>query len=319
MRKIAALTMVLGLLGSVSLWGAGRTLSAPTLLESPSPRIAAMAGAATTLPDHSASQLYNPALLTTLRSSQLQLSHNKGFIDDTTNQLSAGSPMKNGAWGFCVTHYDAGQTAVIDDHGRRTVSAQRDLVLSGGAARRFGDFSAGLLGKFFSSELAQTDRATAWAFDAGVYSQIYSRVCLGASVQNVGTRLAYISEKEKLPRVFRAGASLRLAAAFPTTVYVGGAYYGTTAETRPSIGMETAFGPLQVRAGYGTGRHAETFALGTGVAFSNIGLDYSFGLIDSSLAQHRVGVSFQFGLTPAKPSPETFYPLTSPEMTVVEP
>jgi hypothetical protein len=59
--------------------------------------------------------------------------------------------------------------------------------------------------------------------------------------------------------------------------------------------METRVSLLALRLGYAIKPNANEFTVGTGFLFHNVGVDYSFGLVQNELnSVHKVGMSFKF-------------------------
>ena len=97
-----------------------------------------------------------------------------------------GSPLPKGSLGFSVGYYDGGELDLFDGVTRRTVAAQKDIVISLGYAQKVGNASIGLTGKYLSSELGEVAKATAFAGDLGLQLPVHPRIRIGAAVQNMG-------------------------------------------------------------------------------------------------------------------------------------
>lgn len=233
---------------------------------------------------------YNPAALASLRSAQVSLSYQSGIIDDAYGRVDAGIP----GFGVAAGYYTAGDVDLLENGVSRTVNAQSDLMMSVGMARRFGATSIGIAGKFISSQLAETDRATAWAGDAGAVFQFRS-LRLGAAVQNLGGKLTFVDDGDPLPRIARAGIEIPLRIVnLPAALRAEAPYLINDSEWRPAAGVEIRAGPMFFRAGYRTQSELEGVSLGTGFVLGGLSVDYAFGLVDDLDARQRVSVVFRF-------------------------
>lgn len=266
------------------------------MLEAPSARSAALGEALSAGTDDIVAFSYNPGSLPTLNRGHASFLFHRGINDDFYSQFLIGRPVGRSGIGLSVGYYDGGDVEVPDGASVRTVNAQRDLVLSAGAGRRFGRFSAGLAAKYFSSELAETDKAAAVAGDAGVNYQLTSRVHLGAGVQNIGTPLKYSESEEPLPRIARLGAAVSISPlGTKSLLLLDAPYYMNQEKFFPAVGFETVLGPLALRAGYKTILDDELISLGAGFQIGATDLSYAFDLANELSSRHRISVGLRFG------------------------
>ncbi|MCB4756885.1 MAG: PorV/PorQ family protein [Elusimicrobia bacterium] len=303
MRKNLTLTLIFlwGSLGPVAAVQAeGRTEAGLTLLGASGARPAALGEAFTSAADDITALYYNPASLKTLRSGQASFLYQKGLVNDTYGQLVVGFPREKRAYGVSLGYYDGGSVSVFDGVTQRTVKSQTDYVLGVGAARTWKTLDVGGTFKYFSSELAETAKASAVAIDAGATLPVHPRVRLGASLQNFGTPLKYVSYSDDLPRIIRVGLSwLMIPGPAATTLFFDAPYHVNQSELRPAIGVESLVGPMALRAGYKTGGDLQSFSIGAGFMWQNASFDYAFGLVDKLESSHRISVSMRFAA--AKP------------------
>src|SRR5262249_42958162 len=146
---------------------------------------------------------YNPASLKTLKTGQASFLYQKGLVEDSYGHFMIGSPMRNGSLGLSVGYYNGGSIDLYDGVTQRTVTAQRDMTMALGYAHNIGNVSVGMTGKYLSSELIESAKATAYAADFGLSMGMGSRMQLGAAVQNIGTQLKFVQEGDSLPRIAR--------------------------------------------------------------------------------------------------------------------
>jgi len=267
-----------------------------TLLEAPGARASALGEAFTATVDDVAAFAYNPSMLKSLKTGQASFLHQKGLLDDAFSQFIVGSPWRQMGLGLSIGYYNGGDFEMSDGVSQRTVTAQRDLTVALGAARSFGGVSIGFTGKYLSSELVETERATAFAADLGLNYAVSPRLSLGGALQNYGTQLKYASEGDNLPRIFRMGGSYNVLPQYGTVLMFDVQRLMNEGETRPALGVETRVGPLALRAGYRQARGGGEFSTGTGFAWGRSALDYSFGLMNKELdARQKISYTFRFG------------------------
>ncbi len=298
---------VLGLCCAASLLFAGTSSSYAkgigtsgglTLLEAPGARASALGQTLTSAVDDVSAFAYNPSMLKTLTAGQASFLYQQGLIDDSYGQFLIGSPYKQLGLGLSIGYYNGGNFQRSDDGGQRTANAERDLSLALGMARSVGPLSIGVTGKYLTSQLAETARASAFAADLGLNFSASPRLNMGGALQNIGTQLKYDSTGDNLPRIFRLGASYSIFPQYGTTLMIDVERLMNEGETRPGLGLETLVGPLAFRAGYRHSSGAKEVTIGTGFAWARQSFDYSFGLVNQGLkTQQKISYSFRFGGT----------------------
>ncbi len=315
--KLAILTLFL----TTQVKAAGVT-SGDTLLEPMSARASAMGEAFTAVSDDIAAFGYNPASLKTLSSGQISLMYEKGLADDSYGQFMIGSK----GMGLSLGYYDGGSVTLFDGINEKTVTAKKDLTASLGYSVNLGNMSVGVAGKYISSELADSESATAFAGDIGLQMPITSTIRFGAAVQNMGTKMTYIDEGNDLPQIARAGLGISLLpSSYKTTLLLDAPYFIKEHEMRAAIGVETMVGPMAIRAGYRTGNELAAVTFGAGFMMSGMSIDYSYGLVQDLEDSHRVSFALRFGSSnPATrmitqvPSPVAEAMGDKPEVTFVQ-
>jgi len=276
-------------------WAGGAGVSGGlTLIEAAGARAAALGEAFSATSDDVTAVVYNPAALSTLTSPQISFSYQKGIASDASGRLHLGR--RN--LGLSVSYYSAGDVDLLDGSTVRSVNAQTDLSASLGAAFSRGRLGFGAAVKFLSSQLAESDRATAFAVDLGIRSDVTARFHLSSALQNLGTELKFVEEGDALPRIFRVGAEFQATQGrAPLTLSVEAPYFLNESEVRPSVGAELSAGPMRFRAGYRTGVEVEGLSLGAGFSAGGLVLDYAFGFVDDLNDRQRITLGFKFGPT----------------------
>ncbi|MCB4757052.1 MAG: PorV/PorQ family protein [Elusimicrobia bacterium] len=266
------------------------------LLNDPSARAMALSGAIGASIDDVSSFAYNPASLSSLKRHQATLLHEAGMIGDTYNQLMIGTTLPDGGLGCSVAYYQGGHFDFSDGIVRKDVTAQKDFVFSLGYGYQIGSLAAGVSGKYLSSELVETYKGDAYAFDFGMVSHLTPQLRLGASLQNIGTDLAYISDGDPLPKLARLSLSYLLLVKNQTLNLLFDAPYRLNEHRLDrAVGLETKAGPLALRMGYRSGIDFGEVTAGLGITFGQASLDYAFGMVESLSSKHRISVSLRFG------------------------
>ena len=263
-----------------------------TLIEAPGARAAGLGEAFSAAADDVTAAAYNPASLATLSSPQISLSYQKGIADDAFGRVHAGRQNL----GVSVSYYSAGDIDLLDGSSVRNVNAQTDLSVALAGATTRGRFSLGAALKFLSSQLVESDRATAYAFDLGVHTEISPRLRLSSALQNIGTALKFIDEGDPLPRIFRLGAGfVATRGRMPLSLSAELPYFLNEKELRPAVGAEILVGPMAFRAGYRSGSEIEGLSLGAGFATGGLSVDYAFGFVDDLDSRQRISLGYRFG------------------------
>lgn len=291
------LTLVLTTIGISTLYAGGvGTSGGLTLLEASGARASSLGEAFTGMNNDIAAFGYNPASLSTLSSGQASFLYEKGMAEDSYGQFMIGSPMKKSAMGLSVGYYNGGTIDLYDNGTSRSVTAQKDLSVALGYSRNFNGLSIGMTGKYLSSQLIDSYKASAYAADFGLSLGVGSRIRVGAAIQNLGSQLKFISEGDNLPRIARMGLSYNMIPGkWNTMLLLDAPYYLNEAEVRPAIGLETLVGPMAIRGGFKKTNGLNEFTVGAGFALGKSSIDYAFGLVKDLNAQHKVSLSMKFG------------------------
>ena len=309
----AAPTFLMVLLCSSLVFGFGNdnvgTSGAAFLKIAPSARPAGMGEAFTGVADDVSAVYWNPAGLGALKTTELTGMHMQYFQNIQYEFAAFARPTAHGTWALSVANLHT------DDIDRRTEDSDAPV----------GQFSASdsvywlSYGRMLTSRLAlganlkyvrqSLDEATAqaWATDAGaLYETGWRSLRLGASVQNVGTRVKFNNESDPLPLTFRLGASMPASQErkilkhtllstdllLPRDHEVGLAL-GT--EYRRALSPALAF---SVRGGYRTDSDVDGLkgvAAGGGMTFGRATVDFAwvpFGELGNS---YRFGLHLKFG------------------------
>ena len=296
-KSALSLILTFVFVGTAAAKGAG-TVGALSLLEPTGARPAAMGEAFTAAQNDISAFGYNPASLKSLDNGQASFMYQKGIAEDSYGHFAIGAPMRNGSLGLSLGYYNAGNFELTDGNLKtRTVNAQTDMTLGLGYAHKMGNMSFGITGKYLSSKLVDQYTATAFAADLGLQSIISSRLSLGMAAQNMGGKMSYLSEGDKLPTIYRAGMSyLMMPGKYATMLLLDAPYHANEGELRPAAGLEVKIGMMAIRGGYKkTDGLQNELTVGAGFLMGSSAVDYSFGMVDQLSSQHRVSASMRFG------------------------
>lgn len=243
-------------------------------------RSAAMGEAGTASGGEHSSYFLNPATLRATADHQLLFGHRQGFADVTSDYLGATIPGKTFTFGVAAFTTSVGGIEVRQRPGDAdgTFSA-RNGALGAGIAMSLSDaLSVGVSGKLLYEKI-YIDEASGYAVDAGVTYAIDNELSAGASVANLGSMSVLRSAASELPAMIRAG----IAYGRPITeeIRVNGA--ADIVKTLKDDGMHLHIGAealyqsqFMLRLGYQSGYETRSVALGGGVRYGPLRVDYAF-------------------------------------------
>ncbi|MCK5241944.1 PorV/PorQ family protein [bacterium] len=246
-------------------------------------RAAALGGATAALADSAYSLFENASGLALLEKGEVSVSHQMGFAEINTEVLAMAYLIPRvAALGLGVIYQ--GQ-ADIDNLPGEAPWKVYDLLVSLAAGKSLNEkLRLGGSLKFMNSTLGEYS-ANAFAVDLGFQYELHPVVSFGLVIQNMGTRIKYISNTHELPFNLKAsvGARSDLAAEHGLGGAVDFVYgiYDELFSTR--IGVEYIYAKtVSARAGYVLGNESlEGLSVGAGVHMDIYGLTY---LLDYAFA-----------------------------------
>ena len=223
---------------------------------------------------------YNPAGLAAMTGPEAAFSHSQWLMDSTHDFIGFGMPVKKMSMALGVTRLSNGKMEGRADDGSAAggYSAYDQAVSLG-----FGFKNVGGAVKYIQSSIAGV-KAQAFAVDLGAKQKL-SRlpVTFGLGVQNLGTGIKYLSQRDNLPLSVNAGFTFMILPGMGLSLDVKRLVYDK--QTVFSAGTEYAMMTgnnlgFALRGGYGlTGltqnNEKSGLCLGAGVMALGAQLDYA--------------------------------------------
>jgi hypothetical protein len=227
---------------------------------------------------------WNPAGLAGVASRDASFTHAAMFEGINYEWLSYAFKTGFGGVGFGLQSLSYGDITARDTSGNATGSLNPgDFCLSAAGAEKdhvLKDLSLGISLKYISSKISE--RASAYAVDAGAKYELSEKTALSLVAQNFGSSLKYRELSDPIPFLLRLGLShkpvpglsLETDAVAPAD---GKAWFSAGAEYSREI-SKVLKGTL--RAGYGTSMNdlggSKDFALGLGLGYHGYSFDYAY-------------------------------------------
>lgn len=266
-------------------------------------RPTAMGGAYSSLAADANALIYNPAGLARINRHEATFMHNQSVQGLTQDYLAVAA---RGGWGGAVNYVHVGniaRTTIRDQDETLDKFAVSAMTLSGGYGATFFDtLSLGAAAKVIRESI---DDASAHAFagDAGVLYAVPGTqgLNLGAAFQNIGPRVRFQRETERLPTAFRGGASYFFKIKdYDSTVAVD-LIKDLHGKARIGLGGETVVARrIAVRVGWASRNDADYgVTAGLGWRFPNFNIDYAIVPFGELGFTHRVSATVRWGTAKA--------------------
>jgi hypothetical protein len=249
---------------------------------------------------------YNPASMVFAKSS-LSFNH-MAYIESTYYDTLYYSKKVNekSAFGAGVQYFSYGSVDETDPSGTKVGSySPKDMALTFAYSLKINskysildNGGVGLSLKYINTKVK--DSASAFAADIGFITPVMKEKFRAAFVvQNLGTKMKFDEEKEKLPLVFKTGFSYTPLKELLTSLDF---VFPNDSDFYFSVGSayrkKFDFMNLVLRAGYnGVNKNVEGFSgfnFGLGFEFNKLSVDYSFMPYGDMGSGHRIGFSFAF-------------------------
>lgn len=255
---------------------------------------------------------WNPGALCRVGGREFSATYMNYLVGMQSGYVAYAQPwMKNAALGVSVNYLNGGQVqeTTLDNHTGvglpKFTPGDIALEIAYGTALSPA-LSLGVGGKMIR-ETIQTYSAMGFALDLGAFYQpAIKGLSLGASLSNLGKKTkAFISDKEPLPLVFRAGLGFRPQAFHDRILVALEADKPSDNKLNAHLGAEIGIHKyVSLRAGYAssgsdlrTGSDTDWLgglSFGLGTHYRNYNLDYAFTPYVDLGNAHRVSLSARF-------------------------
>jgi hypothetical protein len=324
LRVTASMLLALTLVLPSSLYGFGKsesgTSGAAFLKIGPGARPVAMGEAFTGVADDVHAVYWNPAGLGTLKVPELTGMHMQ-YIQDFSYEFAAFAyPTEmHGTWAFAISNLH------VDDLDRRTADTDAAIGTFDASDTAYWlsygyrlntKLSLGANFKYVRQSIDDVG-AHAYAMDGGaLYDTEWHDVRLGASVQNVGTKVKFQNESDPLPLTVRLGGSAPLVSRnllvssdliIPRDHEIGLAF-GTEYKHRIAHGIAGS-----VRSGYRTDSDVDGLSglsAGGGLEVGRFAFDFAWVPFGELGNAYRFGLHVKFGEPESREAPRMKKPLS---------
>lgn len=258
-------------------------------------RVSGMGEAFSAVADDVNAIYWNPAGLMQIEDKQASFMHNEWFYDLKYEFLAYCQPTQKGVAGLSLTYLRMGdfEGKDKDDNPTGNFSAG-DFALSIAYATPVNEnLHLGITGKFIQQKI-EVEKSNTLAIDIGLlyFNPSNKKVKMAGVIQNLGPRLKFVKEREKLPLTYKLGASYKM----DKLILAGDITTPTDNDTRLNLGIEYNYTPtLSFRVGYNSQNDLDSgWTLGTGINVHNLQIDYAFipyGELDKT---HRFSLTKRF-------------------------
>ncbi len=309
-RFLRAILIGLCFLPCASAWAdfnadAKGTASGQFLKLSAGARAGAMGEAYSAVADDATALYWNPGALTRIheKSGSATLMH-APYVASSFFDYVAYAKNVNGtdAWGTSLQYFSAGAITQTDANGFDQGSfTPYDMALSAGYAHRFKWLSVGASAKWVRSVILNSAQTA--AMDLGVVSAplYHDKLRLSGVITNVGGKLKFEEESERLPMTYRFGGAYQV-----TKQWVASTDLVMPIDNSPyvTVGSEYLWPlgrdwDLSARAGLNSQAIKDLdglsgLAFGLGMGFQSISFDYALQPLGDLGLTHRLSISFRF-------------------------
>ena len=249
---------------------------------------------------------WNPGGLGQIKKKEISMMYNQWFEGIKQGYVGYVHPLGNiGTFGGAVSYLIVGDMdrTEIDSDGDDVSTSQTfgasDMFVTLSYGRKIKMLDVGVSLKYITEKI-EDESATAFAVDLGfLYATPVPKLNVGLSVQNLGTKIKFISESDLLPLNFKLGASYKMlekdALALALDVNIP-----NEGNVNVHAGAEyLLFDMIALRAGYKTTTIEGLGALsglsaGCGFAFKGYGIDYAWVPYGDLGSTHRVSLAIKF-------------------------
>mgnify|MGYP001615318140 CR=1 FL=1 len=236
----------------------------------------------------------NPAGLAQVRKMQFSITHQE-WIDDLRHvSISSVYPLLDGVIGANIAYLTMGKLNGRDAVGNETGSfAACDMIVGVTYAKTVRKQLAIGLGLKVLQQRIATEQAIAIMTDMGARLQLNKSLSIGAAIQNLGTKVKFVTESDRLPLSFTIGGAYNtLGDKLLVAVDVNKA---VDSNFKVNLGAEYwVTNMLAIRGGYNSSIDAgDGFSAGAGLRIKNCQIDYALVPYGDLGKTHRISFSFR--------------------------
>jgi hypothetical protein len=264
-----------------------------------------MAGAQTAVTDEVDSIYWNPAGLVNVKDRQASLMDYIWFQDINYQTAEYAQNTKYGVFGAMINYLSMDSIQKRDNIGTPEGDFNpNDMAITVSYAKEVKNIPVGANLKYISSKIDDVS-ANAVALDLGAQYKYDDRLGFGFVMQNLGTKMKYLSKSEKLPFTVKAGAvydmpikdktvklALDLDAPIDDQIYFA---FGAEYKIKGLIKDELQLIP---RIGYNTNTNdlngTKNINLGTGFEYKGYRLDYAWSPYGELGDSHQISLLVKF-------------------------
>lgn len=244
---------------------------------------------------------WNPANLNYINRKEISFSHTVWFEDISYEWLAFVLPTsKLGNFGVAVQYVSYGDLDRIDNNRKAEgYFSPVDMAIYLSYANSYKKFNFGGNLKYIYSKIENA--ASAYALDLAASYDVTDKMCLGAVVSNIGTKMKFNNEEEDLPLLFKVGSSYKILKSWIVALDLNfpndnDFYFNFGTEYNVFSSKKT---DILIRAGY-DGRNNDVpgfnwLNLGFGINYLDYIFDYAFVPYGDIGMTHRFSFSIKFG------------------------
>ncbi len=283
----------------------------------PNPEALSISEATTAVPQGASSIFVNPALLSLMPSSTLNLGYSRMVGD--ANNIFGGVNFKQGNRAIAISVYRSGDDGFEQRNspGSSNGNFSVDYLSVGSAlSYNFKHFAIGASAHYIYQEI-YLDKATGYSFNAGIARELLdTKLTIGASVVNIGKMNKLVTVEPKLPAAFRLGLSFDLLeftppknANLPILLSISSDFVHPLTDTpkNTEVGYFNDkdyfnFGfilnvaeVVELNGGYKTGDTARPISFGAGFITDLITFNYAIIPFNTGFGTvHSIGIQYKF-------------------------
>ncbi|MFH1367662.1 MAG: PorV/PorQ family protein [Elusimicrobiota bacterium] len=263
-------------------------------------RSMAMGQAFVAISDDSSAIYWNPAGMNQVSGTDATLMHTAWFEGITYDWVSFVTEIDGeSAFGLGLQYLSYGSIDGYDNTGLKTGAiSPSDIAFNVAYSRKIIGCDLGMTVKMISLELKRS--ASAVAADIGcIYKTYDDKISIGAAVQNMGTKIKFLTAEDSLPVNIKTGVAVNLSDSWITSMDINApidneVYFGAGSEYSYKISKDMY---LAGRAGYSqlgkdSGGNGITFGLG--VSYSDYRIDYAYVPFGSLGNTQTISIGIQF-------------------------